>query len=350
MFQDINLEEVLDLHQQQQMKLIDVRSPSEFENGSIPGSINIPIFTDKERAEVGTLYTQVSVQAAKDRGLEIFSDKLPTFIEKFKQIEGPKAVYCWRGGMRSKTAATVIDLMGISVSRLIGGVRSYRKWVVDSLDSFEMKPNVYALNGYTGAGKTIILNELIKKGLPAIDLEGRAQHRGSIFGQIGLNPNNQKTFDSLLLDDLIQLQDSPFTITEAESKRVGKVTVPDFLLRKMEQGTEIFIDMPIEERVRNILTEYQPWNYPEEFLRAFKLIKKRIHTPIATQIEKDLLAENYSSAVQLLLEYYYDPRYEHSREQYPSDRSYTIQVKDVDDAITSISEFLTAQHAVNTGS
>ncbi|MDL4842782.1 tRNA 2-selenouridine(34) synthase MnmH [Aquibacillus rhizosphaerae] len=344
MFQDIRLEELLEMKQQQKVAIVDVRSPSEFANGNIPGSINIPVFTDDERAEVGTLYKQESVSVAKQRGLEIMSAKLPQFISTFSEIHKPKVVYCWRGGMRSKTAATVIDLMDIPVLRLEGGIRAYRNWVVDTLETFEMKPITYSLNGYTGTGKTIILESLQRENYPVIDLEGMAAHRGSIFGQIGLEPSNQKTFDAQLLDKLLSFRDSPFILMEAESRRIGKVILPDFLLREKEQGTQILVDIPIEERVKNILDDYQPWKDPKEFIRAFKIIKRRIHTPIATEIEKNLLGENYSEAVYLLLKHYYDPRYDHTINQYPDARNYTIKANNVQEAIAPIKELLKNIH------
>src|SRR5699024_6051372 len=170
----------------------------EFEEATIPGSINIPVFTDEERAEVGTLYRQKGKEAAKERGLEIFSKKLPSFIDAFKHIQTSKTVFCWRGGMRSKTAASVLDLMGINANRLTDGIRRYRRWVVDYLKNTSFPPDIIVLNGFTGTGKTEILIRLKEQGYPVLDLEGMANHRGSIFGQVGKNPSNQKRFDSLL--------------------------------------------------------------------------------------------------------------------------------------------------------
>ncbi|MRH44160.1 tRNA 2-selenouridine(34) synthase MnmH [Aquibacillus halophilus] len=347
MFSDISIEDLTSLQQKEKVALIDVRSPSEFNHSTIPGSTNIPVFTDGERAEIGTLYKQKSIEAAKQRGLEIISAKLPNFINQFNTISEPKVVFCWRGGMRSKTAATMIDLMGMDVARLEGGIKSYRNWVVNSLATFEFHPDMYVLNGYTGSGKTILLEQLHKASFPVIDLEGLAKHRGSIFGQIGLKPNNQTTFDSILLNDLLRLELSSYVLMEAESRRVGKVSLPDFLMTKKEEGIQIFIDMPIEERVRNILDEYQPWDHHEDFVKAFQIIKRRIHTPIAKQIDIDLQAENYSSVVQLLLEYYYDPKYEYSKNQYPENRTYSIQAKNVDEAFNSIQQFLVGNKVTN---
>ncbi|MGG0275494.1 tRNA 2-selenouridine(34) synthase MnmH [Bacillus rhizoplanae] len=340
MFQDITIDELLALHDKKELVLIDVRSPSEYKDATIPGSLNIPLFNDEERAEIGTIYKQVSFQAAKERGLEIVSAKLPAFVKEFGQIDGQKAVFCWRGGMRSGTTATVLDLMGIHVYRLQGGIRAYRKWVVETLDHLELKQEAYVLNGYTGSGKTTILRRLRMDGYPILDLEGMANHRGSIFGQIGLEPHNQKTFESLLVQEALHLQQAPYMLVEAESKRVGKVMIPDCIFERKEQGIQLFIDMPVEERVRHILENYCPWEHQEECIEAFQKIKRRIHTPVATKINNDLQSGNFDSAVQLLLEHYYDPLYEHTAKHYPEERRLTIKVQNVDEAVEAIRDIL----------
>ncbi|WP_100330242.1 tRNA 2-selenouridine(34) synthase MnmH [Bacillus xiapuensis] len=341
MFKDISIEQLLSLKDQGKINMIDVRSPSEYKEATIPGSLNIPFFDDKERAEIGTLYKQVSPQAAKERGLEIVSAKLPAFVKEFARIPGEKSVFCWRGGMRSRTTATVLSLMGISVLRLKGGYRAYRQWVVEQLCALDIKQRVYVINGNTGSGKTALLHRLRQEGFPVIDLEGLANHRGSIFGQIGLQPHNQKTFDALLTEELKRFQSSPYLLLEGESKRIGKVTLPDQLMKAKEQGTQLVIDMPIEERIIHILEDYQPWDYKQECLEAFRRIKRRIHTPIAKQIESDLEADCFASAVKLLLEYYYDPLYEHSTNQYDEDRIVTIQAHNTGEAVEAIREYLT---------
>ncbi|CAG9614513.1 tRNA 2-selenouridine synthase [Bacillus rhizoplanae] len=340
MFQDITIDELLALHDKKELVLVDVRSPSEYKDATIPGSLNIPLFNDEERAEIGTIYKQVSFQAAKERGLEIVSAKLPAFVKEFGQIDGQKAVFCWRGGMRSRTTATVLDLMGIQVYRLQGGLRAYRKWVVETLDHLELKQETYVLNGYTGSGKTTILRRLRKEGYPILDLEGMANHRGSIFGQVGLEPHNQKTFESLLVQEALHLQQSPYMLVEAESKRIGKVMIPDCIFERKEQGIQLFIDMPVEERVQHILEDYCPWEHQEECIEAFQKIKRRIHTPVATKINNDLQSGNFDSAVQLLLEHYYDPLYEHTAKHYPEERRLTIKVQNVDEAMEAIRDIL----------
>ena len=342
MFRDISVNELQSFQQNINHTLIDVRSPQEFQEATIPGSINIPIFSDEERSEVGTIYKQVGKEEAEKKGLEIFSKKLPTFVETFRNIQTEKTVFCWRGGMRSKTAATVVDLMGISIQRLTGGIRAYREWVVDSLAQMDFRPSVYVLDGFTGTGKTILLQQLKKLGYPVIDLEKMAGHRGSIFGQIGLKPNNQRSFDALLLEKLQQYEQEPFVFVEGESKRIGKVLIPDVLFNKKQNGFHFLIDLPMEVRVQTILDDYQPWKRPNEFEEAFHIIKKHIHTPVRKQIAVALTEKKYAIAVELLLKYYYDPRYSHANRIFTKDQQHSIQAVSVEDALEQITQTVDA--------
>lgn len=343
MFQDLALENLQSMKRDGELVLIDVRSPSEYEDATIPGSLNIPLFDDAERAEIGTIYKQVSVQAAKERGLEIVSAKLPAFIRAFAEIPGKKAVFCWRGGMRSKTTATVLSLMGIHAYRLSGGYRAYRKWVVDTLESFHFAPRLYVLHGNTGTGKTAILRRLKDRGYPVLDLEALAGHRGSIFGQIGLKGHNQKTFDALLLDELLRYADSPYVLMEAESKRIGKAVLPDFLMRKKDEGRHLWLELPTEARVRHILEDYRPLEHKQECLSAFFQIKSRIHTPIAAEIEGCLKTDRYDKAVEMLLNHYYDPRYAHSSEGFEVDEGQIVRAETVEEAAQALEALLRAE-------
>lgn len=336
MFQDISLNDLLRKQKEEPIALVDVRSPQEFAEFHIPGSSNIPVFDNEERAEVGTIYKQVGPEAAKERGLAIFSAKLPSFIAAFQALGQEKMVYCWRGGMRSKTAATVLDLMGQTVSRLDGGIRSYREWVVHRLEEPHVSTNMYVLNGYTGTGKTILLNRLKQQGYPVFDLEGMANHRGSIFGQIGRKPHNQKTFDSMLVQEMERYASSSFILLEGESKRIGKATLPPFLLEAKEAGMQLFIHLPMEKRIEIILAEYDPEHHQAEIIDSFQRIRKHIHTPVAKEIADDLQRGDFAEAVALLLEYYYDPRYHHAIKDYPDDRQIHLHAESLDEALSKV--------------
>ncbi|AWB44001.1 tRNA 2-selenouridine(34) synthase MnmH [Paenibacillus sp. CAA11] len=346
MFQDMDVEELLAKQDQHEIVPIDVRSPSEYREATIPGSLNIPIFTDEERAEIGTLYKQVSVEAAKSRGLEIVSAKLPDFIKAFQAIPGKKAVFCWRGGMRSRTTATLLGLMGIKAYRLNGGFRSYRRWVVEQLEQYTVQPPAYVLNGNTGNGKTYILQQLEKQHYPVLDLEAMAGHRGSVFGGVGLTSHNQKKFDSALLKRLLQLQDASCVLFEAESKRIGKIALPDFLLSKKDAAVHFWIELPMDQRVHQILMDYRPEEHQEECMRAFRRIKERIHTPIAAEIEKFLQTGQYAEAIPLLLKHYYDPRYEHTAQTLAESQLVRITAKDADEAAEQIRQYLSREGVI----
>ncbi|MFC4776895.1 tRNA 2-selenouridine(34) synthase MnmH [Paenibacillus sp. GCM10023252] len=335
-FNDITVEELLELQRRGEIELIDVRSEAEYEDATIPGSVNIPIFNNEERALIGTIYKQESVEAAKDRGLEVVSAKLPAFMRAIGQTEkSRKAVFCWRGGMRSKTTATLASLLDYRMFRLVGGYRAYRKWVVERLEGYDKLQPCYVINGYTGTGKTELLNRLEALGYPVLNLERMAAHRGSIFGHVGLTPRNQKSFESELLHALVRLERAPYLIIEAESKRVGKAVLPEFLVAAKEQGRTINLEMPIEERVANILADYRPEEHKEPCMDAFKRIEKRIHTPVAAEIKQALQQDRFDVAVRLLLLNYYDERYQHASDQYGSE-PITVKAAGVEEALEQL--------------
>ncbi|ETI67917.1 tRNA 2-selenouridine(34) synthase MnmH [Neobacillus vireti] len=307
--------------------IIDIRSPIEFKDGAIPGAINIPIFSNDERQEIGTIYKQQGQAAAKWRAMELVSPKIPELMRTIKayQSGGELVVHCWRGGMRSKAVITFLEFSGIYAWRLIGGYKAYRNYILEQLPT--MLPNkAIVLHGLTGVGKTEVLKQLKKKGYPILDLEEMAGHRGSIFGTIGLSEgHNQKTFDSLLFKGLQDIQGSEYFLVEAESKRIGKAVQSEELMNSKFKGTNLYIHTPLEQRVRHLVSEYvipyeqEPWYYDKISVGIEKVLKRIKDAEVRKDLKEALTDRNYPVMIKILLESYYDPRYDHARQEYEED-------------------------------
>ncbi|OEF99270.1 tRNA 2-selenouridine(34) synthase MnmH [Vulcanibacillus modesticaldus] len=323
--------------------IIDVRSPSEFLDATIPGAINIPLFDDQERAIVGTAYKEQGPDKAKEIGLQIVSPKIPQLIHKIKAaLAGNKIplFFCWRGGMRSKTMATLYDLMFQDAYRLEGGYRAYREYILKQIDEFEIKIPTFVLHGMTGVGKTSILHKLEQMGVTVVDLEGLAGHRGSIFGGIGnVNPVNQKTFDSKIYEIFKQIKKARAIVIEAESKRIGKILVPDNILKAKENGYHILINADINVRIERIIEEYNPEKNKDSISEAITKILKRIPTEHRESITSALERDDFYTIVDIMLNYYYDPRYRHSTTQYQG-AFYEVNSDDLNEATINIFNYI----------
>lgn len=315
---------------------IDVRSPKEYEEFHIPNAVSIPLFTNDERARVGTIYKQVGQGKAIEVGVEIFSKKLPQLFEQYRQIVHENhnrkiIVYCWRGGMRSGTIVSFLGMIKQPLIQLEGGIRSYRKLIQAGLKAYsEISKKYIVLEGNTGTHKTDILHVLQQENYPVLDLEGLADHRGSTFGGIGLKPKSQKEFERDLLLRLEELKDSPYVIIEAESKRIGRIVIPDFILEGKDEGTRIHIHAPIESRVKAICDTYRFADFHDQFENALEIIQKRMKPDLYNKIMDSLQKCQYEEFVTLLLEEYYDPKYTFAADQYNTPvRSVSIEgVKD----------------------
>ncbi|MDV2685535.1 tRNA 2-selenouridine(34) synthase MnmH [Alkalihalophilus lindianensis] len=295
---------------------IDVRSPREFAEYSLPSAINIPLFSNEERAKIGYIYKQESRENAVEKGLELFSMKLPLFYRELKILfqSNPQKrmiVYCWRGGMRSKTIAGTLSLLGIPCFQLEGGIRSYRTFIQEFLaKQMEVGRQFVVLAGPSGSRKTEILDHLEDKGYPVVNLEKLANHRGSLFGHIGLTPHSQKEFEARLVRRLIEFEHASHLIIEAESKRIGRVVVPSFILKGKEEGRIIEIDTPFHDRIHHIHQTYRPDLHKDEFGEAISYLRKRLSHPVYMEVRRAYDENRFDDLFTLLLECYYDPRYE----------------------------------------
>lgn len=308
MIREINVQ---DLAKLSNPVLVDVRSEGEFAEATIPGAINLPLFNNEERAQVGTAYTQVSPARARELGLSLVSPKLPSLVKEAEKLaeQGSLVMFCWRGGMRSKAFSQVLDLMGIPVYRLIGGYKAYRKQVVDYFQG-ELPFHVVVLRGNTGVGKTEMLGRLRQHGYPAIDLEGLANNRGSVFGDVGLGtPPSQKDFEGLLYEELLRFKDWPYIVVECESKRIGRVTLPQSFFQAMQAGTQILMYASLDIRVKRLRDEYtaMPEAFTEIRQALQRLVKTLGHAKVAQLNE--LLEKDEEEFTRRLLVDYYDPLY-----------------------------------------
>ncbi|PYZ93042.1 tRNA 2-selenouridine(34) synthase MnmH [Salipaludibacillus keqinensis] len=324
--------------------VIDVRSPSEYQEFHLPDSLNVPLFTDEERKQVGTIYKQESSEKAKKIGIDIYSKKLPEFYHKWMQLAEANptktaVVTCARGGMRSGSFVSMMLAMKLPVRQLEGGMRSVRKHVQAKLDHFaSLNWKTIVLGGNTGTGKTKWLLELKERDYPVLDLEGLACHRGSVFGHIGLKQTSQKQFEFHLVEELEQLVDKRMMIIEAESKRIGRIIIPPFILENKQQGTFIEIQDRMERRVNHIMEDYQPFQYSEEIAEGVGKIKKRLPTKIVGSAEEALANQQYEELFELLLTHYYDPKYNHKNNEYvPSDKENILKLNKYEESqITTV--------------
>jgi tRNA 2-selenouridine synthase len=299
------------------LPVLDVRSPGEYTQAHIPGAYNLPLFNDEERKVVGTTYKQQSREDAIKIGLDFFGPKMRKVVENTESILSSKKgkeiiVHCWRGGMRSAAIAWLLDLYGFKVYTLLGGYKVFRRRV---LDSFSQPYRFRILGGYTGSGKTYVIETLEKKGECVINLEKLANHKGSAFGAIGMPPQpSQEMFENLLAIELLQKKNQNIWL-EDESQRLGLVNIPQPLWLTMRQSPVFFLDIPFEERLQHLITEYGSLD-KERMIAAILRIKKRLGGLETKTAINHLVEDDIKNSFAVLLKYY-DKQYAkglHNRE------------------------------------
>ena len=331
----INIEYFLELSKH--YTVIDVRSPAEYKHAHIPGAYSLPLFSDEERAIVGTAYKQESREIAIKHGFDFFGPKMKAIVEEVERISDlrlqtadlnrnkseienlkPKIVllYCWRGGMRSGAVGWLLDIYGFKVHKLIGGYKKFRTRV---LDTFKLPFELKILGGYTGSGKTELIQELEKAGEHVIDLEDIANHKGSAFGNIGMPAQpTQEMFEnvsSIRLRALryesnnsphsnpqLIIKHSPIWL-EDESQRIGLINIPNDLWNTMRQSPLYFLDIPFEERLKHILEEFGCFE-KEKMIEAILRIKERLGGLEAKKAIEFLNEDNTIESFRILLKYY----------------------------------------------
>jgi len=294
-----------------QYLIIDVRAPVEFAAGHIPGSVNVPLLDDHERHLIGTIYKKEGSSEAIAKGYEFFAPKQKELEDRLESLSGkqPWAITCARGGMRSRIMTQFVIRAGYSASQVIGGYKQYRNYCLNRISEINFS-TLIVLQGKTGVGKTLVLTQLDQ----IIDLEGMANHRGSLFGGVGLTPRSQKNFEGLLVQRLDQLDYSRPIFIEGESRKIGPVTVPNELYVAMKASKTLLLDAPLEVRTSRIIDEY---------IHGFPHLIDRVRDgviqllPAFGQRRLDLLLDkfdkgDYAGCFNVVLEEYYDTKYQHS--------------------------------------
>lgn len=294
--------------------MLDVRSPGEFAKGHIPGAVNLPIFSDLERAKVGTAYKQQSREEAISLGLSIVGPKMQEMAEQAKSIatDGHLHVYCWRGGMRSEKMAWLFELVGLQTTVLDGGYKNYRKYLHQEIASYD---NLVILQGPTGSGKTKILTAMKQLGEQVLDLEALAHHKGSAFGSLGEEeqPTTQQ-FQNNILNELRKFVTHKPIWVESESATIGRVYLPEELWQQMNNARVVSIEVPREVRIKNIMEDYGHFS-KEQLVARIDNLHDNLGLNRVNEIRQLVFDGDIAGAVDELL-HYYDKRYAFSADKY----------------------------------
>ena len=301
-------------------EIIDVRTPAEFAEDHIPGSINCPVLDNEQRIEVGTLYKQESPFAAKKIGAAYVAENIAHHLRHSFQDQ-PKdwkpLIVCWRGGQRSGSMTLIFRRVGWDAQQLQGGYKDYRQLVIEQLTELPRRMSFKVVCGATGSGKSRVLQALAQAGESVLDLEEIACHKGSVLGVLpGTEQPSQKMFETRLLAALRSFDPARPVYVEAESRRIGKIHVPDALLETMRLGECINIEAAFDARVDFLLRDYDYFLRDPEWLRSRLDSLRKLQS--RETIERWLGyvdGRQWRALVAELLELHYDPLYHRSQNQ-----------------------------------
>src|SRR5258706_7367711 len=292
--------------------VIDVRSPSEYAEDHIPQALSCPVLDDSERAQIGTLYKQVSPFAAKRSGAALVAKNIARHVEITFADRTPAwrpLVYCWRGGKRSGAMAHVLREIGWDARTLESRYQSYRKHVVEALAELPQRFRFRVVHGVTGSGKSRFLRALRQAGTQTLDLEDLAAHRGSVLGNLPERPQpSQKMFESLLLHDLSNLDPAKPVHVEGESRKIGQLQVPTALIEAMRASECVVLEAGLETRVALLMDEYRHFSENRPALGAQLDCLVELHGRERIEEWKQLAERGeWRALVARLLEEHYDP-------------------------------------------
>jgi tRNA 2-selenouridine synthase len=285
------------------LPVIDVRTPDEFSNGHITNAINIPLFSNEERAIVGTKYKQESRDTAIAKALEYIAERTEQYLDELQKLVKSQeiCIYCWRGGFRSEGMGYLFQTVGKKVYRLSGGYKAYRNFV---LDTFKPEYNLIVIGGMTGSGKTEILEEIGKANEQMLDLEGLANHKGSAFGALGQKdqPAPQQ-FENDLAAKLSEFDPKQKIWLEDESRMIGRAKIPDDLFTQIRSSLVIKVEVSKDDRINRLIKDYANFN-KEDLKRSITNISRRLGGANSDLAIKAINAEDYYKATDIILDYY----------------------------------------------
>ncbi|WP_425636202.1 tRNA 2-selenouridine(34) synthase MnmH [Algoriphagus yeomjeoni] len=312
-----------------QFPVIDARSEKEFDQSHIPGSINIPILNNTERIQVGTLYKERGPEEATIKGFELVGPRFHLIIkDALKHFPEKKVIiYCWRGGMRSHILAWLLTMVGFDIFRLKGGYKTYRTY---SFDLVRKDWNLIVLGGKTGTGKTRLLKKLQETGEQIIDLEGLANHKGSSFGAIGqpAQPSVEQ-FENEFAETLHKLDPKKSSWVENESRKIGRLILPDNFYHQMLGSPMIDIYKTEQERVNLIVEEYASLPQDELILAVLR-IKKRLGGLRTSQAIQAIIEGNHEDWISNML-IYYDKAYSFDIDKHADGKTFQIDLSGMDE-------------------
>ncbi len=294
--------------------IIDVRSPSEFDEDHIPGALNYPVLDDKERAKIGTIYKKRSPFEAKIIGSSLIAKNISEhLIQKLKNKNGAwrPLVYCWRGGKRSKALCLIMKEIGWRVNQLEGGYKHYRNDIQKKLRQLSPKLKIVLISGKTGTGKTKLLHQIKSNNGQILDLEGIARHKGSLLGRdLENNQPSQKLFESLLYNALKSINLKKNIYLEAESSKIGNLHIPQPLWKKMLISNKINIETTLESRVKFLLNDYKYAQLDNNFFKPLMAgLKQRLPKKIINDWKHLIKNKDWRQLTESLLKNHYDPAY-----------------------------------------
>jgi tRNA 2-selenouridine synthase len=298
-------------------EIIDVRTPLEYAEDHIPGALNAPVLSNEERVVVGTMYKQVSPHEATRLGAAMVARNIAQHLETTfadRPRNWKPLIYCWRGGKRSESMTAWFNLIGWKARRLDGGYKTYRRGIVAALETLPASMRYVVLAGHTGSGKTRLLHALERAGAQTLDLEALASHRGSLLGAVPGHPQpTQKSFDSALIRRLHGFDPAEPVFIEAESKRIGLLTLPDALLQRMHAAPCVAVKVEQEERITLLLEDYAHLFERPDLLRVqlVKLTELHGHKLIG-EWQALLAADERRALFESLIARHYDPAYARS--------------------------------------